>query len=255
MINNYRFLCLKVLLFISIMFSCSIDENQQDLDLVDENKNVKACVTYFNIILSDFFEDNNQPSFENVLFEKPKEFDSDFYKKDLSSASFFVKLQKENEYQIETLPLFLDTSDAENGYSKFYFLNKINDKYYIDEGYSYYCDFSFLNLCSVKGSSIDKIEFNINPKPAFNTYNTNLFGTWTSDEGREVSFEEHYFSFDSDTLYYEKLGSYLLDKSNNDTLATIKAISMNNLILNCELINDGEMIYYKKTAVHPLSRK
>lgn len=244
-IKSFKKKNLLILSLISFFYSCNTGGEQSK-----ENINDK-CISYFNIILKDFFEEDNPPDFEKIVYQKPQDFDILFYDNDLSSASFFVELVKEHEKEIESLYLFIDTSDYENGYSKFYFLNKINDMYYIEDGYSFYCDFSFLNNCELPTNK--KVDIDLNPKPAFNTFDTNLFGLWKSNDGIEIYFEENQFIVEKDTFGYEKLGNHLV-YNNRDTLATIRAISMNNLILNCDFIENGEMIYYQKMVMHPLSK-
>lgn len=243
-LNVFRAVYLSVLIVLTLNCSGKISKFSAD----------EKCVSYFNIILKGFDENNNLPIFEKVLYERPHDFDTSFYDSDntfLSRASFFISLIKEHKKETETLYLFIDTSDFENGYSKFYLLNEIYDKYYISDGYSFYSDFRFLANCDLEIN--EQLIADLNPKPAFNTYNTNLFGAWRNDNDVNISFEEHYYIYKGDSVSYEKLGDYLLDKESKDTLLTIRAISRHNLILEADFINNGEMLYYKKTIMHHLS--
>ena len=241
---------LTVNFLILLLFSCKNNE-EENLKFSDKKEehtelNTKACISCFNVLLKDSFDEYTV--FSEISFSTPLNLDRKFYSEIENYYSFFVKLENDDLF----VYFYIDTFDIKQRGIKFYQLNSINENLYINQNESLVCFEPFLDKCNCDSSIIEKLEL----KSVINTYDTHLFGTWASDnEEIEVSFEEDYFVYDYDTIFYEKLGSYLLGMADKDTLATIQAISMNNLFLNCDLINDGEMIYYKKTVVHPLSKK
>ncbi|RFC55072.1 hypothetical protein [Brumimicrobium aurantiacum] len=239
-----RLFRLQIASFLIVLFSYSCEGKvKEKLECVQNESysmEINKYIPCFNLLFEE--------TFNKISYSIPDNLDTVFYNDIDNYYSFFVKLENENLF----LYLYVDTFNTRQRGIKFHQLNSIEEKLYINQNESLVCFYPFFEKCKCDSSNVNKLEL----KSVINTYDTHLLGSWKSNEGIKISFEEDYIIHDSDTSFYHKLGSYLVDKSTRkDTLATIQAISMNKLILKCDFISKEKMIYFNKSIIHPLSRK